>query len=260
MLYPLAAEDLHLVDTINPLLTAESLFDPVPLARFTSAVRIPCSHAECLVQFAGGGLSNERAINGSFATDSDWTKGSGWTIAAGVADAAAGAGSDLSQATRLVIGNTYKFTFTVANRTAGSITPKAGTAAGTARSTNGTFTENIVCAGNTSIIFSKDATFDGDIDNVSVVEVTPKVNLNVYPHLSGDASTPPAGVPSWRATAAKIATVDLATDVNASLAHWLMLDWTTIGSGFQIGLTMQGPYTQLQAALWLRRLRQRQEG
>lgn len=45
--------------------------------------------------------------NGTFDTDSDWTKGTGWTIGGGEATHAAGTGSDLTQPTEMVPERRY---------------------------------------------------------------------------------------------------------------------------------------------------------
>lgn len=101
--------------------------------------------------------------NPSFDADQDWTKGTGWTIAAGVASKAAGTAADLSQDV-LVVGRTYHVTFTISGYTAGTLTAKAGTAAGTARNANGTYTETLVCAGTTLFAFAADSSFAGNVD------------------------------------------------------------------------------------------------
>ncbi len=80
-------------------------------------------------------------VNGAFAADTDWTKGAGWAIAAGVA-AATAADTDLSQTVNPLTANTwYYFRYQVTLFTAGTITPKFGTTAGIARSSAGTFEE-----------------------------------------------------------------------------------------------------------------------
>lgn len=57
--------------------------------------------------------------NGVFAADTDWTKGAGWTIAAGVASFSGSAIAALSQIITIVNGETYELTFTLANASAG---------------------------------------------------------------------------------------------------------------------------------------------
>jgi hypothetical protein len=70
----------------------------------------------------------------------------------------------------LVSGNSYSVTFTVSNRTAGSIRANVGGGTnGTFRSTNATFTETIVSGSDNYIRFEATSTFDGDIDDVAIV-------------------------------------------------------------------------------------------
>jgi len=63
-------------------------------------------------------VGSELVINGVFAADSDWTKGTGWTIAAGVASFSGSAVADLSQVLTVVSGETYEVTFTLADAAA----------------------------------------------------------------------------------------------------------------------------------------------
>ena len=60
-----------------------------------------------------GALGSELVVNGTFDTDSDWTKGTGWTIGGGVATHAAGTGSDLEQSGALTAGKVYVLTLDV---------------------------------------------------------------------------------------------------------------------------------------------------
>lgn len=113
------------------------------------------------------GTFAEYVTNGTFASDTGWTKGTGWTISAGVANAST-ASSDLSQtsAITLIQGYTYTITYTV-TRSAGTITPSIGGTAGTARSSSATFTETII-AGATQILAFTGVGFTGTLDNVTV--------------------------------------------------------------------------------------------
>jgi len=111
--------------------------------------------------------------NGTFGADTDWTKGTGWTIAAGVAncDGSQVAVSDLSQVATLVDGVTYKLTFTM-TRSAGTITPLVGGTAGTVRSSANTFVEDIVAGAADTLAFRADADFVGTIDTVVLTPLT----------------------------------------------------------------------------------------
>jgi len=113
------------------------------------------------------GTFAEYVTNGTFGSDTGWTKGTGWSIAAGVASATT-ASTDLSQtsAITLIAGYTYTITYTV-TRSAGTVTPSIGGTAGTARSSSATFTETIV-AGSTQILAFTGAGFTGTVDNVTV--------------------------------------------------------------------------------------------
>jgi hypothetical protein len=107
--------------------------------------------------------------NGDFATDSVWTKGdAAITIAAGVctfSGAQAGA-VQLSQAIPELRGKMVIVQFEI-TRSAGGLTLKLGTTAGTQRVLDGTYTERLLWVGGDNIAFEGDATFTGTIDNVT---------------------------------------------------------------------------------------------
>jgi len=70
-------------------------------------------------------LWNDAVVNGNFATDSDWTKWTGWTINTGASQAehTAGTASDLSQT--LTVANATKYRVTIqATRSAWTLTVK----------------------------------------------------------------------------------------------------------------------------------------
>lgn len=116
-------------------------------------------------------VSTGLQTNGTFAADTDWTKGTGWAIAAGVATATT-ASTALSQTVTLIAGASYSVTFTIANAAAGSVAVSlGGGTAGTARSTDDTFTETIVAGSSDSLLAFTGDGFTGDIDNVTVVPV-----------------------------------------------------------------------------------------
>jgi hypothetical protein len=116
-------------------------------------------------------MGANQIANGVFATDSDWTKGTGWSIGSGVATKAAGSAALLSQAQTMTAGRYYIVTYTI-TRTAGTITAQftgGSTVSGTARSASGTYTDIITAvSGNNTVEFSADASFAGTVDDVSV--------------------------------------------------------------------------------------------
>ena len=116
-------------------------------------------------------MSTGLQTNGTFASDTGWTKGSGWAIAAGVA-AATTASTALSQTVTLVAGASYSVTFTVSGAAAGTVAVSlGGGTAGTARSTDATFTETIVAGSSDSLLAFTGDGFTGNIDDVTVVPV-----------------------------------------------------------------------------------------
>lgn len=123
---------------------------------------------------ATNGTFAEYVTNGTFTTDSDWTLGDDWSIAAGVATHAAGAESEISQtlAIALIPGYTYTLTFTTSSVTAGSIVASVGGVAGTPRTTSATFKETFVAGSTSELSFLASDDFDGSIDNVTITAWT----------------------------------------------------------------------------------------
>ena len=118
---------------------------------------------------SGVGSEFESVTNGGFDTDTDWTKGTGWTISASKANKAAGVASDLEQDITAENGKLYVVKYDISGRTAGTLTPDVGGTNGVARSTNGSFEELITGGSSDTILrFEADSSFDGSIDNVSV--------------------------------------------------------------------------------------------
>lgn len=110
--------------------------------------------------------------NGTFDTDTDWTKGAGWTIGSGVASKASGTASSLYQENVVVTNKVYYVQFTISNYSAGNMyVILDGSGSGTSRSANGTYTENITASGGSNrFSLYASSSFVGDIDNVSIFE------------------------------------------------------------------------------------------
>jgi hypothetical protein len=123
-------------------------------------------------------LGPELILNGGFDSGSNWTPGAGWSIAAGLATAAAVAvGIGVSQViTSLLVGKTYRVTFTVTGYVSGNVRAVivgAPVTPGTTRAANGTYTQDLtVLATSTSFAMRPvSVAFTGSIDNISIRQV-----------------------------------------------------------------------------------------
>jgi hypothetical protein len=123
-------------------------------------------------------IGPELITNGDFATDSDWAKGTGWSISGGKAncDGTQTGNTNLnnSSSNGIVNNKFYKIVYTISNYVSGSIRIKAGnTGFGVYHSSNGTYTQYIKAQVSTFPYaqFNADADFIGSIDNISVKEV-----------------------------------------------------------------------------------------
>jgi hypothetical protein len=121
-------------------------------------------------------IGAEEVTNGNFETDSDWTKGTGWSIEDGKA-IALNTLSSISQSFSTTTSSVYKVTFTVLDYVSGDI--KVQFTGGTTVNSdwyndNGTFIVYLTAlSGNNSLAFKgrNGAEFTGSIDNVSIKEV-----------------------------------------------------------------------------------------
>ncbi len=113
--------------------------------------------------------------NGGFASGTGWTPGTSWSISGGVATHVNGSLSDLSQTVSLTAGKTYAVTYTISNRTGGTLQPRfnGGTQVqGVSRNTNGTFTEYLTAVtGNNTLSFTAAAAGAYNLDDVSLTLV-----------------------------------------------------------------------------------------
>jgi hypothetical protein len=117
----------------------------------------------------------ETVTNGGFDTDSDWTKGTGWTISSGKAHANISSGTPILRQNDIGyrVGHRYRVKFTISNLTSGAIKVDlgAGVSSFTA-SANGSYSEVLMGAVEADLRFYPPASdFVGSIDNVSVVEI-----------------------------------------------------------------------------------------
>ena len=121
---------------------------------------------------------SELVTNGDFSVDSNWNKGTGWSISGGKAscDGSQTSNSLFFQNIGSLANKTVKFSFTLSNYVSGQINTAFFSASGTTSyvaSANGDYTFYIDVAsghnGNTG--FTANSDFIGSIDNVSIKEV-----------------------------------------------------------------------------------------
>lgn len=137
------------------------------------------SGAEAITDGNFNALGTEEIVNGTFTGNANgWTLGTGWAYNVNNVRKTAGVASNISQilSNPTVANAVYRVDFTIANRTAGTITAtlySGPNVSGAVVSTNATHTQYIKTTGS-CIGFSLTAssTFDGDIDSISVKRIT----------------------------------------------------------------------------------------
>lgn len=147
----------------------------------------------------------ELVTNGTFDTDSDWVKGTGWTISGGVATHTPGAGGDIYQTITCVAGETYVYQATVDATGDSSITNTAVQIRNSANSNSivQVLSSDITPSGVTNVVLTFVATdtthlvrvFSEDgvsVDGISVRRATPDRSVNgngavIHGNLSRDA-------------------------------------------------------------------------
>ena len=124
-------------------------------------------------------LGSELVTNGNFETDSNWVKGTGWTISGGkaICDGSQSSQSNFVQAGIVPINKTYKATFTVVVTSGSIVLGIGGSNAQPTVSSSGTYTfTSKATQGDSNLYFSALTNFIGSIDNVSVKQVDPNDN------------------------------------------------------------------------------------
>ncbi len=116
--------------------------------------------------------ATELVTNGNFSSATGWTTGTGWAIAAGVATASLGTASDLS--TQIVLNpNAYFLLEFDLTRTNGEVSAKVGSTLISASLNSSQHYEDVFyTASGTTFAISKNASFVGTIDNVTITQLT----------------------------------------------------------------------------------------
>jgi len=108
--------------------------------------------------------------NGTFDTDSFWTKGTGWTISGGTASKTAGTGSSITSTSLSgTVGKTYTLTFDL-TLSAGVLNATLGAAVTPVYNSSGSYTAVLTSTTTGSFNFYGSSDFVGSIDNVIVTE------------------------------------------------------------------------------------------
>ena len=151
---------------------------------------------------------DELVTNGTFATDSDWVKGTGWSISGGVGVANGVTSQNLRQNGVALEGNkVYSVTFTIVSISQGSVLGRFGgtpTVDSVAFNAAGTYTFFLKAnSTNSSFMLRGQGGFTGTVDNISVKEIiggqvsgTPLLRTAAInePRLEYDASGNPLGL------------------------------------------------------------------
>lgn len=114
---------------------------------------------------------SETITNGTFDADSDWSKGSGWSIGSGVASCDGTNGTSLSQTSVWTVGKYYLLTFDITAYTSGSVQIFSGTGADGSSAKSAVGSYSMVIRPNTADIYCYSNSFNGSLDNVSVKEL-----------------------------------------------------------------------------------------
>lgn len=136
-------------------------------AYLKSLATVP-AEAQSITLSAGANV----VVNGTFAADTDWTKGTNWTISGGKAVATAVTTGTLSATVApLVVGTFYKVSYDLVI-TSGDFSTVVGGVNGPTRTASGSYTE-YWCAASTALAFRRaSSTLTGTIDNVVITPIT----------------------------------------------------------------------------------------
>lgn len=189
-------------------------------------------------------------LNGTFDSDTLWTKGTGWdvnTTTPGKAHAQASAvGQTLSQSPPIIAGKAYQVTYTISGYSSGAVRILVGGGGvGTTRSANGTYTETVVCSGTLTFYFQvQTSAFTGDIDDVTVTQVNIPASNSSPTQLLTDGDMEASGVTAWSAGNSANLSKDLTTphggtrslkiERNGATPFWAFQSVLTIGRTYRV--------------------------
>jgi hypothetical protein len=133
-------------------------------------------------------IGSELVTNGTFDTDSDWTKGTGWSISGGTAssDGTQTANANLDQTINTTSGSVYHVTFDLTRGSGGLTGSFAGHGSSGQKTASGSYEFFTIADSSSEVLrFVATSSFTGSVDNVSVREINP---LSVSIGMEGRAS------------------------------------------------------------------------
>jgi len=154
----------------------------------------------CVRSYCEEGTGAELVTNGGFDSDSDWTKGDGWSISDtgwAIWEESRGYGN-LEQALDIIAGRTYLARFKVDSiEMYGRMKVQVGGTDGTLRTSTGTYEELITAGSGSAVKFIPSAAPEGhnsvvEIDNVSVREIGAETQNTDFVSATADAVGPDA--------------------------------------------------------------------
>lgn len=125
---------------------------------------------ELFTVVSDGWIGVEVVVNGGFNSDTDWTKGTGWSISGGLAVSVATTNTNVSNTAMSSNDNvTYRTSFEITAYTSGNVRMRAGSF-GSTHDEVGVFEQDIVSTSSSAILLSANFTngFVGSADNLSV--------------------------------------------------------------------------------------------
>jgi hypothetical protein len=171
--------DAHIKSVAIYRVTSGTAFNPASQSPIASLAVSPLG----TYSYTDGDATITNAVsNGDFSVDPGaWSKGTGWTIAAGKATHAAGTAAAISQLLSptpgSIVGSVWRYGLTVSGLSAGVVVPRftgGANVSGPTISADGIYRGSLVSiSGNDTFAIAASATLVGSVDDVAVYAQTP---------------------------------------------------------------------------------------
>ena len=190
-------------------------------------------------------VTNVPVNNGTFSSDTGWTKQSGWSISGGDAVKSGSNDAYIYQDWPPLNGSKdYKMTFTIEQRNAGSIRGYLGGASGTYYSSPGIYTDTFNAGSSNNLIGLYSNNFNGVIDDFSLQELD---NCGTSGTIEYDATLDENNGPNKYCVQPLLGMTDNKATIEASIDSMEARGATMINLGLAWGWRMLSPRWQ---GLW----------